>query len=247
MLGGINIVRESSRHTIERKLKELEEQKNQGNITIEEYDTLRIRYERKLGNKEAVSRLQEAKGFKPSTIKEKKAKKQELYDDFVDKYSLSEGKDYGEIQRSNLFGKTTKRVLIILFILLAFGIGIMAGISAINDTHENVSPNVTVTDTAFSANATITDASNLTQDTSNVSYNITKKISTKSTKQSTTKTYSSGSSNSYSNGYDSSKSSSSSSSDSKQSGSSSTSSGSNSYSSGAGSSSTSGSSSNKQY
>lgn len=100
MLGGIKIVRESSRHSIERKLKELEEEKDKGNISLEDYDTLRIRYERKLGNKETVSKLQEQKGFKPSIIKEKKAKKQELYDDFVDKYSKSEGKDYGEIQRS---------------------------------------------------------------------------------------------------------------------------------------------------
>ena len=84
MLGGIKIVRESSRHSIERKLKELEEEKDKGNISLEDYDTLRIRYERKLGNKETVSKLQEAKGFKPSVIKEKKAKRQELYDDFVE-------------------------------------------------------------------------------------------------------------------------------------------------------------------
>ena len=49
MLGGIKIVRESSRHSIERKLKELEEEKDKGNISLEDYDTLRIRYERKLG------------------------------------------------------------------------------------------------------------------------------------------------------------------------------------------------------
>lgn len=115
MLGGIKIVRESSRHSIERKLKELEEEKDKGNISLEDYDTLRIRYERKLGNKETVSKLQEQKGFKPSIIKEKKAKKQELYDDFVDKYSKSEGKDYGEIQRSKMFNKSTKRAFIILF------------------------------------------------------------------------------------------------------------------------------------
>jgi hypothetical protein len=188
MLGGIKIVRESSRHSIERKLKELEEEKDKGNISLEDYDTLRIRYERKLGNKETVSKLQEAKGFKPSVIKEKKAKKQELYDDFVDKYSKSEGKDYGEIQRSNLFNKSTKRAIIILFILLAFGVGILAGFSAITSNQENVTPNVTISDSAFSANQTITQQTNLTTDTSNITYNNTKKTTKK---KSTTKKYSS--------------------------------------------------------
>lgn len=204
MLGGINIVRESSRHNIERKLKELEEQKNKGNITIEEYDTLRIRYERKLGNKETVSKLQEAKGFKPSTIKEKKAKKDELYDDFVDRYSVREEKDYGEIQRSNMFSKSTKRAIIILFILLAFGIGILAGISAINNSQQNVTPNVTVTDSAFSANSAVTNASNLTQDTSNITYT-SKKTTTKksSSKKSTSSDSSSSSSKSGSSSGDS--------------------------------------------
>lgn len=186
MLGGISIVRESSRHNIERKLKELEEQKNKGNITIEEYDTLRIRYERKLGNKETVSKLQEAKGFKPSTIKEKKAKKDELYDDFVDRYSVREEKDYGEIQRSNMFSKSTKRAIIILFILLAFGIGILAGISAINNSQQNVTPNVTVTDSAFSANSAVTNASNLTQDTSNITYTSKKTTTKKSSSKKST-------------------------------------------------------------
>ena len=186
MLGGISIVRESSRHNIEKKLKELESQKDQGNITLEEYDTLRIRYERKLGNKETVSKLQESKGFKPSTIKEKKVKKQELYDDFVDKYSVSEGKDYGEIQRSNMFNKSTKRAIIILFILLAFGIGIIAGISAINNNSQDDPVNITITDTAFSAKETITNASNITTDNSNVTYK-TKKKSTKKYKTSSTK------------------------------------------------------------
>lgn len=204
MLGGISIVRESSRHNIERKLKELEEQKNKGNITIEEYDTLRIRYERKLGNKETVSKLQEAKGFKPSTIKEKKAKKDELYDDFVDRYSVREEKDYGEIQRSNMFSKSTKRAIIILFILLAFGIGILAGISAINNSQQNVTPNVTVTDSAFSANSAVTNASNLTQDTSNITYT-SKKTTTKksSSKKSTSSDSSSSSSKSGSSSGDS--------------------------------------------
>ena len=185
MLGGIKIVRESSRHSIERKLKELEEEKDKGNISLEDYDTLRIRYERKLGNKETVSKLQEAKGFKPSIIKEKKAKKQELYDDFVDRYSKSEGKDYGEIQRSNIFNKSTKRAIIILFILLAFAIGILAGFSAISSNQEEITPNVTISDSAFSANQTITQQTNVTIDTSNVTYNVTKKKTTK--KKTTTK------------------------------------------------------------
>ena len=196
MLGGISIVRESSRHSIEKKLKDLKKKKNLGNITLEEYDTLRIRFERKLGNKEAVSKLQEAKGFKPSAIKEKKARREELYDEFVDKYSKSEGKDYGQIQRSNMFNKTTKRALVILFILLAFGIGIMAGFTAINNVQKDVLPNVTITDTAFSANATITDASNLTADTSNVSYNMTKTKATTTKKKTSTKQYSSSGSDS---------------------------------------------------
>lgn len=184
MLGGIKIVRESSRHSIERKLKELEEEKNKGNISLEDYDTLRIRYERKLGNKETVSKLQEAKGFKPSVIKEKKAKKEELYDDFVDRYSKTEEKDYGEIQRSNLFNKSTKRAIIILFILLAFGVGILAGFSAITSNQENITPNVTISDTAFSANQTLTQQTNVTVDTSNVTYTSNNKKSTK--KKSTT-------------------------------------------------------------
>lgn len=195
-MGGISIVRESSRHNIEKKLKELESQKNQGNITLEEYDTLRIRYERKLGNKETVSKLQESKGFKPSAIKEKKVKKQELYDDFVDKYSVSEGKDYGQIQRSNIFNKSTKRAIIILFILLAFGIGIIAGISAINNSNQEQTTNITITDTAFSANETITNTSNITTDTSNITYK-TKKKTTKKT-NSTKKSSSSNSTSSYS-------------------------------------------------
>lgn len=186
MLGGINIARESSRHSIEKKLKELEEQKDQGFITLEEYDTLRIRYERKLGNKETVSKLQEAKGFKPSSIKEKKAKKEELFDEFVDKYSMSEGKDYGEIQRSQIFSKTTTRTILVLIILLAFAVGIMAGVSTIGMVgQDNSSSNVTITDSAFSANATTIQASNATADTSNITYNNTKKKTTK--KKTTTK------------------------------------------------------------
>lgn len=213
MLGGIKIVRESSRHSIERKLRELEEEKNKGNISLEDYDTLRIRYERKLGNKETVSKLQEAKGFKSSNIKEKKAKKEELYDEFVDQYSKSEGKDYGQIQRSNMFSKSTKRALIILLILIAFGVGIMAGFSAITSSQQETTPNVTISDSAFSTNQTLTQQ-NITIDTSNVTYTNTNKNKTSSKKT----TYSSSSSKSSSRSSSSSGSSDSSSSSSSSSG-----------------------------
>ena len=224
MLGGIRIARKSSRHSIEKKLKELEEQKNKGNITLEEYDTLRIRYERKLGNKETVSKLQEAKGFKSSSIKEKKAKKEELYDDFVDKYSVTEEKDYGQIQRSSMFSKETKRAIVILFILLAFGVGILAGISAINNTQNDTVSNVTITDTAFSANNTVV-TNNISQDTANITYNTTKTTTKKSsTKYSSNSSKGSSSSSSSSSSSGSSSSGSSSGSSSKYSGSSSSSS-----------------------
>lgn len=203
LLGGIKIVRESSRHSIERKLSELEEEKNKGNISLEDYDTLRIRYERKLGNKETVSRLQEAKGFRSSNIKEKKAKKEELYDEFVDQYSKSEGKDYGEIQRSNMFNKSTKRALVILFILLAFGVGIMAGYSVITSSQQETIPNVTISDSAFSTNQTLTQQQNITIDTSNVTYNYNKKKTTtkkSTTSQSSSSNQSSSGGNSYSSG-----------------------------------------------
>ena len=201
MLGGIKIVRESSRHNIEKKLNELREEKDKGNITLEEYDTLRIRYERKLGNKETVSKLQESKGFKPSRIKEKKAKKQELYDEFVDKYSKSDEKDYGQIQRSNIFSKSTSRTILLLVVLLAFAVGIVAGLTVMNNNAAgNNSTNVTITDSAFSANQTITSVSNLSaNNTGNVTYN-TKKSSTASKKDTTTKKPSSTPSSSSSSG-----------------------------------------------
>ena len=201
MLGGIKIARESSRHNIEKKLNELREEKDKGNITLEEYDTLRIRYERKLGNKETVSKLQESKGFKPSRIKEKKAKKQELYDEFVDKYSKSDEKDYGQIQRSNIFSKSTTRTLLLLVVLLAFGVGIVAGLTVMNNNAAgNNSTNVTITDSAFSANQTITSASNMSaNNTGNVTYN-TKKSTTTSKKDTTTKKSTDSSSSSSSSG-----------------------------------------------
>ena len=102
-----------------------------------------------------------------------------MYDDFVDKYSKSEGKDYGEIQRSKMFNKSTKRAFIILFILLAFAIGILAGYSAISSNQQNTTPNVTISDSAFSANQTITQQTNISADTSNITYNNTKKTTRK--------------------------------------------------------------------
>ena len=78
----------------------MEEQKNKGNLSLDEYDTLRIRYERKLGNKEAVSKLQEAKGFKSSKIEESRNKKEELYDDFVDGYSSVKNEEYPSTKSS---------------------------------------------------------------------------------------------------------------------------------------------------
>lgn len=150
-------------------MKELEEQKDNGFITLEEYDTLRIRYERKLGNKEEVSKLQEAKGFKPSNITERKAKKEELYDDFVDKYSAIDSYDYSETKKeNNSLNKRTKWTIIILLVIIAFAIGIVAGVSELNTIQNNTVPNITVTDSAFSSNATVTNATNLTaNDTQN--------------------------------------------------------------------------------
>lgn len=125
--------------------------------------------------------------------------KQELYDEFVDKYSKSDDKDYGQIQRSNMFSKSTKRTFIILFILLAFGVGIVAGFNVISNSQNQIQNNVTITDSAFSANATITNASNIVPaNTSTVKYTKTKKTynNYKKTNTSSSKSYSSSSSNS---------------------------------------------------
>lgn len=134
----------------------MEEQKNKGNLSLDEYDTLRIRYERKLGNKEAVSKLQEAKGFKSSKIEESRNKKEELYDDFVDGYSSVKNEEFSEISSKQIFSKSTKRILLVLFVLLAFGIGIFAGISALHTVENETGINITVSDSAFSANDTVT-------------------------------------------------------------------------------------------
>lgn len=134
----------------------MEEQKNKGNLSLDEYDTLRIRYERKLGNKEAVSKLQEAKGFKSSKIEESINKKEELYDDFVDGYSSVKNEEFSEISSKQIFSKSTKRILLVLFVLLAFGIGIFAGISALHTVENETGINITVSDSAFSANDTVT-------------------------------------------------------------------------------------------
>lgn len=185
-MGGIKIAPGNSRRDIIRKLQELEEQKDNGYITLDEYDTLRIRYERKLGNREAVSQLQERKGFKPSNITDKKAKRQELYDDFVDKYA-KRANDNAEKNGGGSVSSGSKRMLILLFVLLAFGIGIVAGVSILQSNMPDVGSNLTVTDSAFTANSTIGVQNNTTQ---NATANITP--SKKSTyKQSTSKSNSS--------------------------------------------------------
>lgn len=185
---GIKIVRESSRHSIEKKLQELEEQKDNGYITLEEYDTLRIRYERKLGNKEAVSKLQESKGFKPSNIQKKQERKEVLYDDFVDRYSRL---DVNPEPSSNNSGnnKKVKRTVIILFVLLAFIVGIVAGVVALNTVPANNTTNVTITDSAFTTNQSVVNASNMSANTTN---NTTTVKAT--TKKYSSSSYSSGSS-----------------------------------------------------
>ncbi|MBO7719386.1 MAG: hypothetical protein J6S29_04445 [Methanosphaera sp.] len=180
-MGGIKIGPGSSRRKIEQKLEDLERQKDEGYITLEEYDTLRIRYERKLGNREAVSKLQERKGFKPSNIAEKKAIKEELYDDFVDKYAKQENIDAQKEASNSLSGKT-KGLLLLIFVLVAFTIGIAAGMTALQSHHQEVISNITVSDSAFVSNTTLEQAKNLTQKNNNVtSTSTTKKTTKKST------------------------------------------------------------------
>ena len=179
-MGGIKIGPGSSRRKIEQKLEDLERQKDEGYITLEEYDTLRIRYERKLGNREAVSKLQERKGFKPSNIAEKKAIKEELYDDFVDKYAKQENINAQKEASSSLSGKT-KGMLLLVFVLVAFTIGIAAGMTALQSHHQEVISNITVSDSAFVSNTTLEQAKNLTQQNNNMTSTNTKKTTKKST------------------------------------------------------------------
>ncbi|OED29963.1 hypothetical protein [Methanosphaera sp. WGK6] len=131
-----------------------------------------------MGNKEAVTKLQESKGFKPSNIKDRKAKREELYDDFVDKYTKIESNDYTKVD-SSVSRKTTRRILIVV-IILAFAVGIVAGISALNTINDSSSSNITVSDSAFSPNGTVMNASNLTAN-NNTTQNITKTTTTKKT------------------------------------------------------------------
>lgn len=180
-MGGIKIGPGSSRRKIEQKLEDLERQKDEGHITLDEYDTLRIRFERKLGNREAVSKLQERKGFKPSNIVEKKAIKEELYDDFVDKYAKQDNIDAQKEASNSLSGKT-KGLLILIFVLVAFTIGIAAGMTALQTQHQEVISNITISDSAFVSNTTLEQAKNLTQKNNNVtSTSTTKKTTKKST------------------------------------------------------------------
>lgn len=208
MLGGIKIGPGSSRRDIEKKLEDLEKQKDNGFITLEEYDTLRIRLERKLGNREVVSELQERKGFTPSNITEKKAIKDELYDDFVDKYAKKANIDAQKEATNSISGRT-KRLFLLVFVLVAFTVGIAAGMAALNVEQSQAPINVTVSDSAFIDNATIA-ANNQIQNNTNITivksnYKPTKKVySSKNTTKTTTSTNSTKSSSSSSDKKDSS-------------------------------------------
>ena len=215
-MGGIKIGPGSSRRDIEKKLADLEKQKDEGHITLEEYDTLRIRFERRLGNRENVSKLQERKGFKPSNITEKKAIKEELYDDFVDKYAKIENIDAQKAGSSSVGGKT-KGLLILVFVLVAFTIGIAAGMTALQTQNHEIQSNITISDSAFVSNTTLEQAKNLTQKNNNVTSTSTNKKTTKKTSTTTQKSSSSKSSSTYSDSSDSSSSGGSGSSDSSSS------------------------------
>ncbi|MCD7781420.1 MAG: hypothetical protein LUG89_01795 [Methanosphaera sp.] len=202
---------------------------------MEEYDTLRIRLERKLGNTEEVSRLQQEKGFKSLNVKEDRQKKEELYDDFVDQYSNN---DYEEpLEEISLVSKRTRRSILVILIIVAFGIGILSGVSLLNSNDTQVEDNtttaestsVTLTDSAFGTNATSQNNTD-TQNNTTIS-----KTTSSSSDSSSTTTKSSSSSTSKKSSSSSSSSSGSSSSGSSSSGSSS--SGSSGSSSGSGSSS----------
>ena len=195
-MGGIKIGLGSSRRKIEQKLEDLERQKDEGYITLEEYDTLRIRFERKLGNRETVSKLQERKGFKPSKIAEKKAIKEELYDDFVDKYAKRDNIDAQKAASNSISGKT-KGLFLLVFVLVAFTIGIAAGMTALSTHHEEVLSNITISDSAFISNTTLEQAKNITQKNNNVTSTNTQKTNKKTTyKKSTASSNSSSSSGS---------------------------------------------------
>ena len=196
-MGGIKIGPGSSRRDIEKKLADLEKQKDEGHITLEEYDTLRIRFERRLGNRENVSKLQERKGFKPSNITEKKAIKEELYDDFVDKYAKIENID-AQKAVSNSIGGKTKGLLILVFVLIAFTIGIAAGMTALQTHDQQIQSNITISDSAFVSNTTLEQAKNLTQKNNNMTSTNTNKKTTKKTSTTTQKSSSSQSSSKYS-------------------------------------------------
>lgn len=202
LMGGIKIPSDSRRN-IKRKLEELEEQKNNGFITLEEYDTLRIRYERKLGNREAVAQLQKNMGFNSSHIAEQSAKKEELYDDFVDKYSKQDFEDFN-VKNARKSGGNSK--LLLTIVLLAFIIGIVAGVAAltINSVNETVtSENITVADTAFGSNATMAANTTTTSKSSKTSYSSRKSkssYSSSSSKRSSSDSSSSGSSDSSGSG-----------------------------------------------
>ena len=174
-LKGVIRIPSDSRRNIKRKLEELEEQKNNGFITLEEYDTLRIRYERKLGNREAVAELQKNMGFNSSHITEQSAKKEELYDDFVDKYAKQ---DFDEFSAKNARRGGGNSKLLLTVVLLAFVIGIVAGVAALtmNSVNETVSSeNITVADSAFGSNATMAANTTNTSKSNKTSYSSSRK------------------------------------------------------------------------
>lgn len=196
-MGGIKILSDGSRHRIEKKLSELKDQRDKGFITTEEYDTLRIRYERKLGNTEEVSRIQKLKGFEPKQSMKSRSEKDELFDEFVDQPN-NEEKVYKEMVKEPSVNSTTKFLLLAIFVILAFIIGIGAGAVVLGDASNQTNVvNTTVSESAFSTgNATIQNATLVANNTTvgtngttgTTTYTITKKSTT-----STGSSYSSGS------------------------------------------------------
>ncbi|MDO5852100.1 MAG: hypothetical protein Q4Q23_06400 [Methanobacteriaceae archaeon] len=170
-----------SRRNIERKIEELEEQRDKGFITQEDYDTLKIRYERRLGNDEEVEKLQKIKGY--SSKSKRKSEKDELFDEFVDKPS-KKTKAYAEVVSEQAsVGSTFKKVIITLFVIIAFAIGIYAGVTTLNllNNETQMADGMVISDSAFS-----TQNSNNVASDANVSVVNSTKSKTSSNKVSTT-------------------------------------------------------------
>ncbi|MDY3955253.1 MAG: hypothetical protein SOZ23_00495 [Methanosphaera sp.] len=87
----------------------------------------------------------------------------------------------------DVVSKRTGRKLIILFVILAFAIGIVAGVSTLHSVENKTQINITVGDSAFGPNATA-EAANMSAQT-NVTNNTTQATVTKTTtKKSSTST-----------------------------------------------------------